>query len=140
MPKTNYQEEIDEEESRVARAIIYLSEPRPTEAGGTGDEPSLDTQRELCRSMAAKIGAEIGGEFVDKIPDLRLRPGLYRATILGQSQPIDYLIISSLDRLPNNRNQTLVAGLNLGRSDVVLIPADTEIDPPPTGAIPPSRD
>lgn len=69
-----------------------------------------------------------------------MRPMLYRATILGQYQPIDYLIISSLDRLPNNRNQALVTGLNLGRNDVTLVTPDTEVDPPLMGATLLSRD
>lgn len=49
MPKTNYQEEIDEDDPRVAQAIIYLSEPRPTEGDGTGDEPSA--RRSVASSL-----------------------------------------------------------------------------------------
>jgi DNA invertase Pin-like site-specific DNA recombinase len=126
MPKTNYQEERDREDPRVA--------------GGTGDEPSLDTQRELCRSRATELGADIGGEFVDKVPNLRFRPGLYRATVLCEYMPIDYLIISSLDRLPDSRNQALVIGLRIGRNRVTLVTPNTEVDPPLMGAMLLSRD
>ena len=140
MPKTNHQEEIDEEDPRIVQAIIYLSEPRPTEGGEPSDEPSLDTQREICRLKAAKIGAEIGVEFVDKVADLRLRPMLFRATVLCEYERIDYLIISSLDRLPDNRNQALVTGLKLGRNGVTLVTPNTEVDPPLMGATLLSRD
>lgn len=89
---------------------------------------------------AAKIGAEVCGEFVDKVADLRVRPMLYRATVLCEYERIDYLIISSLDRLPDNRNQALVTGLKLGRNGVTLVTPNTEVDPPLMGATLLSRD
>jgi len=115
----------DQEKPRVWRAAIYLSESDP-KATGAGSEPSIARQRRRCHSTATALGAEVLGEFVDTRLYVSLWPELHQALELAQEQRLDYLIVSSLDRLPKNRDDVFEVAWRLGHAGTVPTPASED--------------
>lgn len=115
----------DQEEPRIWRAVIYICEPNPKH-GVT--EPSVARQGDLCRREAARLKAEVVGEFVD-IREFRfVRPGLYQALQLAREQELDYLIVSSLDRLADCDGDRFEVAWHLGQANTIPMEAMTEDD------------
>lgn len=108
------------------RAAIYLVEPDPKEASGPIGAPSIARQRVLCRCAATWLRAEVVGEFVDTQPHVSLRPGLHQAMESAQAQRLDYLIVSSLDRLASSYDEALEVGWRLGQAGTVPMPAEDD--------------
>jgi hypothetical protein len=132
-------EERDWEIPRVWRAAIYLCESGMDEMGQPHDVPSMDQQRLLCRCAATVLHAEVIGEFVDKRLLAPSRPGLRgMLELAGQDRRLDYLIVSSLDRLAGDCEEAFEIAWRLGFEGTVVIPADAEEEFPWTGATPPS--
>jgi hypothetical protein len=126
MPKPNPREERDQEPLVTQRVIIYLSATGRPGSDGPQNELSIDQQRALCRSAAAELHAEVVGEFVDKRLSLPERPGLRQALAFADEQELDYLIVSSLDRLAWNVNEAFDISWRLVRTGAIAIPADRE--------------
>ncbi len=122
---------------RVWRAAIYLSTDGDEEMRRLVDVPSIEHQRVLCRCAATVLHAEVIGEFIDweLVPS---RPGLRQVMELASQDPrLDYLIVSSRDRLVNNYDQAFEIAWRLGFAGTVVIPANAEHEFPWTGK--PSR-
>lgn len=128
-------EERDWEMPRVWRAAIYLCESGMDEMGQPPDVPSIDQQRLLCRCAATVLHAEVVGEFVDKRLLEPSRPGLRGVLELAsQDRRLDYLIVSSHDRLAGDCNEAFEIAWRLGFAGTVVIPADAEEEFPWTGS------
>lgn len=119
-------DERDLERPRVWRAAIYLCEPDAKDASGAGGEPSIAMQRWLCRCAAKWLGAEVVGEFVDTEPHVSFRPGLHQALEFAQKRRLDYLMVSSLDRLASNGENAFEAAWRLGQAGTVPMPAEED--------------
>ncbi len=113
----------NQEEPRIWRAVIYMCEPNPKHGVA---EPSVARQADLCRREAARLEAEVVGEFVD-IREFRfVRPGLYQALQLAREQELDYLIVSSLDRLADFDDDRFEVAWHLGQANTIPMEAMTE--------------
>jgi hypothetical protein len=122
------------------RAAIYLREPAD-EWDIPLNEPSIDQQRALCRCTASVLNAEIVGEFVDKWRTDPSRPGLRQVLDLTLQEPrLDYLIVSSLDRLVSCIDEAFELAWWLGFASTVVIPANGEKGFPWTGTPPPDQE
>lgn len=133
-------EEDDGKTPRVWRAAIYLRKPEPGDADRPSRRPTIDKQRLLCRCAATVLHVVVIGEFVDEGPFMSSRPELHRLLELAdQGRRLDYLIVSSLDRLAGDRDEAFEVAWRLGFAGTVVIPADAEHEFPWTGATPPSR-
>ncbi len=122
--------ESDWKMPRIWRAILYLREPESDERTSPR-EPSIGQQRLLCRCAATALHAEVDGEFVDERQSSPSRPGLRRMLERASQEPrIDYLIVSSLDRLADDRDEAFEIAWRLGFAGTVWIPADAEGDFP----------
>ncbi len=118
-------DERSQEEPKVWRAVIYMCEPNPKH-GVT--ELSVARQGELCRREAARLKAEVVGEFVD-IREFRfVRPGLYQAVELARVHELDYLIVTSLDVLADFDTDRFEVAWHLGQAGTIPLEAMTEDD------------
>jgi hypothetical protein len=125
---------------RMRRAAIYLREPGTDEMDQPHNVPSIDQQRVLCRCAARVQHVEVVGEFVDWWVYLPSRPGLRELLELAcQDLRLDYLIVSSRDRLTSDCDKAFEIAWRLGFAGTVVIPADTEDQFPWTGKTPSSR-
>jgi hypothetical protein len=132
-------EENDWKMPRVWRAAIYLREPAKDERT-PHRELSVIQQRIVCRCAATVLHAEVDGEFTDERQSSPSRPGLRRMLErAGQRPRIDYLVISSLDRLAADRDEAFEIAWRLGFAGTVVIPTDAEGEFPWTGSAPSSR-
>jgi hypothetical protein len=132
-------EERDEKIPRIWRAAIYLREPDEGETSDLGNVPSVNKQRVSCRCAATVLHAEVVGEFVDTAGGSHSRPGLRRMLELaGRDQRLDYLIVSSLDRLADDRDEAFEIAWRLGFEGTVVIPVDAEGEFPWTPGVSPS--
>lgn len=116
-------DERDQETPRVWRAANYLCEPGAKNADGRNSEPSIVRQRMLCRCAAKWLRVEVVGEFVDIQPYVSLRPGLHQALEFAHERRLDYLIVSSLDRLASNEDEAFEVAWRLGHAGTVPMPA-----------------
>jgi Resolvase, N terminal domain len=133
-------EENDWRMPRVWRAAIYLCEFGTDEPDLLREIQSIDQQRAFCRCAATVLHAEVVGEFVDEQKFWRpSRPGLQQMMELAsQDRRLDYLIVSSLDRLAGDCDEAFEVAWRLGFAGTVVIPANAENEFPWTGATPPS--
>lgn len=122
------EEDNREMPSRIGRAAIYLCEPRSGDSGEPlGSELSIEQQRVMCRHLAAAIYAEVVEEFVDHQPLVSPRPGVLKMVDLALQEPrLDYLIVSSQDRLASCVDDAFEVAWWLGFASTVVIPADGE--------------
>lgn len=129
-------EKRDWDMPRVWRAAIYLHGSEPEESDEPGTHPPIFHQRMLCRCAVTVLHAEVVGEFVD-VPFSAQRPALRQMLERAdQDQRLDYLIVSSLDRLASNRDQAFEIAWRLGFAGTVVVPADAEDEFPWTGSTP----
>jgi hypothetical protein len=120
--------------SRIWRAAIYLREPGTDEWDIPLSGPSIDQQRLLCRCAATVLHAEVIGEFIDTEVLSPSRPGLRRLLrVAGLEQRLDYLIVSSRDRLVSDCDEAFEIAWRLGFAGTVMIPADADNEFPWTG-------
>jgi Resolvase, N terminal domain len=112
----------DQERPRTWRAAIYLSERDSRVKANIGNELSIEVQRGLCRHQAKKLQAEVVGEFIDTRLYSLLWPQLHQALELAQEERLDYLIISSLDRLPSDRKNAFEVAWRLGHAGTIPMP------------------
>jgi hypothetical protein len=118
-------DKLDQEKPKVWRAVIYTCEPDPKRNVA---EPSIARQLYFCRQEATRLEAEVVGEFVD-IREFRfVRPGLYQALQLAREQEVDYLIVSSLDRLADFDDDRFEVAWHLGQANTIPMEAMTEDD------------
>lgn len=122
-------DERDQEKPRIWRAAIYLSEPVPNGPDEPRSELSIDQQQVLCHLVARVQRIEVLGEFVDAYPHLPLRPGLHRALEFAQEQRLDYLIVSSLDRLADDPDAAFEAAWRLGHAGTAPLQAEQQSEP-----------
>jgi hypothetical protein len=123
---------------RIWRAVVYLSETQPGKPGASSGEPSIEQQRVLCRCAATVLHVELVREIVDRWPHSPERPGIEKVkelTLDGDSR-IDYLIVSSLDRLASNLDEAFHLAWFLGFAGTVMFPADAAHEFPWTGRSP----
>lgn len=114
----------DQEEPRVWRAAIYLYEPDAVGRAAGKMNASIVRQRELCRFEAARLRAEVVGEFVDVGLHAPLRSGLHMALETAQDQRVDYLIVASLDHLLDGmEGDAFEVAWRLGHAGTFPIPA-----------------
>jgi len=140
MPTTNQREERDREWLLTRRAIIYLREPVEGETNRSGIVPSIDQQRELCRHMAPEVLAKITGEMKDLRRYVPYRPGLNKVLATARREErMDYLIVSSWDRLAETVDGALEIAWHLAFVGTVVVSCDVKYDFPWPGATPPSR-
>jgi hypothetical protein len=133
--------EGDWQTPRRWRAAIYLRAPRLGETNRVGDVPSIDYQRWRCRYAATVLGVDVIGEFVDPPGASASRPALWRILEPAyQVQRLDYLVVSSLDRLASDRDEAFEIAWRLGFAGTIVIYTDTEDDLPWAGTTPASRD
>lgn len=136
MPKPNQHETNDQDKPR--RAAIYLSETGADKKNQRRNAPSIDQQRSLCRCAATALNAEVVAEYVEKPLASRLGPGMLLVLKLaGQSQRIDYLIVSSWDRLARDYEDAFEIALHLSLEETTVVPVDEDDKFPWTGK--PSR-
>ncbi|HWY18460.1 MAG TPA: recombinase family protein [Solirubrobacteraceae bacterium] len=93
----------------------YLDEPR--------DELSMDQQEVLCGYAAKALEVEVIGQFADTRADLASRPGLEQVLEIAQTQRLDFLIVSSLERLADNCHDAVWVAWHLGRAGTIPLPA-----------------
>lgn len=125
---------------RVWRAAIYLSTDGNEEMRVLADVPPIAQQRVLCRCAATVLHAEVIGEFIDweLVPS---RPGVRQVLELADQDPrLDYLIVSSLDRLVSNSDEAFEIAWRLGFAGTVVIFADAEHEFPWTGKPAPGQE
>jgi hypothetical protein len=122
MPTTNQTKTKDRKEE-PQRAVIYLSEPVPDDPNEPRDERTIDQQVVLCRYAAKALDLEVIGEFTDAWPELSTRPGLHQAMEAVRTQRLDFLIVSSLERLAEGYYDTVKVAWHLGRAGTVPVPA-----------------
>jgi Resolvase, N terminal domain len=139
MPTTNQLNEHDQEASQSKRVAIYLSETSRPGSDDSQSELPIKGQRILCRRAATRLEAEIVGEFVDEYLSRPSRPGLHQALDLVEQRQLDYLIVSSLDRLALDVNEAFDISWRLCLAGGVAVPADWEYEFPWTRAKKPSR-
>lgn len=123
MPKPNQRKESNQETSRRQRAIIYLSETCRPGSEESQFELPIDYQRARCRNTATALQLEVVGEFVDLWFD-DSRSELHRVLDLAEKERLDYLIVSSHDRLEGTQDQTYEVAWRLGRAGTVAILGD----------------
>lgn len=137
MPKPNPREEHEQETPQVRRAVIYLREPVDGETNRTGIVPSIDQQRVRCRYMATALQAEIIGEMADLRRHSPYTPGLKKVLVAARREGrMDYLVISSLDRLADTVDGALEIAWHLAFVGTVVVSCDVKYDFPSTGATP----
>jgi hypothetical protein len=127
---------------RVWQAAIYLRGPSLNDTDDPQrNVPPIRQQRALCRCAATVLHAEVIGEFVDKQWFSQSpRPGLRRMLELAsRDRRLDYLIVSSRDRLAGDCDEAFEVAWRLGLAGTVVVPADAGNEFPWTGATPPSR-
>jgi hypothetical protein len=139
MPTPNQLKEHDQESSQPKRAVIYLSETSRPGSDHSQSELPISGQRILCRRAATRLGADIVGEFVNEYPSEPSRLGLHRALDLVDERRLDYLIVSSLDRLALDVNEAFDISWRLCLAGGVAVPADWEYEFPWTRAKKSSR-
>jgi hypothetical protein len=123
MPKPNQLKEHDQEVPRTRRAIIYLSEVCRPGTDESQFELPIGRQRMLCRHTATALKLEVVAEFVDlwfHTP----RSELHRALELAERERVDYLMVSSRDRLEGIQDQTFEVAWRLGHAGTVTVLAD----------------
>jgi hypothetical protein len=123
---------------RVWRAAIYLRRTGPYAQDKPHTPPSIDRQRLLCRCAATVLHAEVIGEFVDVQMSTSLRPGLREMLAYVSERKLDYLVVSSMDRLTVDRDEAFEIAWRLGFAGTVVIPADAGGEFPWTDTAPPS--
>jgi hypothetical protein len=122
---------------RVWRAAIYLREPSRGEKNRKGHVPSIHYQGVVCRCAATVLHAEVVGEYVDRQLDFPSRPAVDAVLRLARTDArLDYLIVSSLDRLVGDGDEAFATAWWLGFAGTVVIPADAEDEFPWTGSTP----
>jgi DNA invertase Pin-like site-specific DNA recombinase len=136
MPTPEQHETEDQEKPK--RAVIYLSEPVPDYLDEPRDELSIDQQRVLCRCVATAMRYEVVGEFTDSRADLASRPGLRQVIETVETQRIDVLFITSLERLSDSYHGIVKVSWKLGRAGTVPVPVEVGIGLPTKAR--PSRD
>lgn len=122
------------------RAAVYLCKDGIEEMQPLDGVPSIEQQRVLCRHTAAALDAEVIGEFADGQfigPRLGLQAVL---ELTREEQRLDYLIVSSLDRLASCVDDAFEVAWWLGFASTVVIPADGEKGFPWTGTPPPDHE
>jgi hypothetical protein len=122
---------------RIWRAAIYLREPASDSREAAHREPSISEQHLICRCVATVLHAEVVGEFVDERSSWPSRPGL-RGVLerAGEEPRLDFLIVSSLERLVCDFDEAFEVAWRLGFAGTVWIPADAEGEFPWTGKTP----
>jgi hypothetical protein len=121
--RTN-QDERDQEEPHVWRAVIYLYEPDAVGRTARKEEASVIRQRDLCRSKAASLRAKVVGEFVDVGFHAPLRHGLHMALETALARRVNYLIVASLDHLLDGTEEDVFeVGWRIGIAGIYPIPA-----------------
>jgi hypothetical protein len=108
------------------RAAIYLREPRQGERNPEGVVPSIDVQRLSCGYMADFTNVEIVGEFVDHVTGSPRWPGLRAAIVEVHREQLDYLIVSSWDRLATEYASAFRIALSLGSAMPISADAGAE--------------
>jgi hypothetical protein len=134
MPRTNQHE--TEDQKKPQRAAIYLSEPVPSDLDEPRDELSIDLQIVLCRCAAEAMQFEVVGEFADTQADLALRPGLRKAMKVAREQRLDFLVVSSLERLGDSYYDIVRVAWHLGLAGIVPVPAEVGLESVPAKARP----
>jgi DNA invertase Pin-like site-specific DNA recombinase len=125
MPKPNQHETDDQEKPR--RAAIYLSEAGADKEGQRPNAPSIDQQRRLCRYAATVLNAEVVAEYVEEPVASRFSPGMLLVLkLVGQKQRIDYLIVSSWDRLAGDHEEAFEVALHLEFEGTTVIAVDED--------------
>lgn len=136
MLRRRKREENDWELPPVWRAAIYLRVTGIDDIDQLCNVPSIDQQRSHCRCAATALRAEVISEFVDDWLVSPSRLGLRRMLVLAcQDQRLDYLIVSSLDRLTGDGDEAFEIAWRLGFAGTVVIPADAECEFPWTGKL-----
>jgi site-specific DNA recombinase len=99
------------------RAIIYAR----VSTDEQGDNFSLPSQIDACRTYATERGMQVVAELQDVQSGAVLeRPGLARARELARQRQIDAVIVYSLDRLSRNVAHTLLLRDELTEAGVTL--------------------
>lgn len=129
MPTTHQRKTEGQGKPQVRRAIIYLREPVQDETNRTGIVPSIEQQRVRCRHMATSLYAEIIGEMIDLRAFSPYGPGLKKVLATARrSQRVDYLILSSWDRLAATTDGALELVWHLAFVGTAVVSADAEYD------------
>jgi hypothetical protein len=131
-------EEIGREIPRRRQAVIYLYESGRDETHPSDGEPSIDQQRQRCRHMATLLNVDVVREFAETRALSLLLPGLREVLVLAFWEKLDYLIVSSLDRLGDDLDEAFEIAWRLGFAGTLVVRADEEHTFPRTGETPPS--
>lgn len=137
MSKPN-QHEVDDQD-KPKRAAIYLSETGADKESQRPNAPSIDQQRSLCRCAATALNAEVVAEYVEEPVASTVGPGMLLVLKLaGQKQRVDYLIVSSWDRLARDYDDAFEIALHLGFEETTVVPVDEDDKFPWIGTTRPS--
>ncbi len=123
----------------VRRAVLYLrvSTLKQASGGDAGEGFSIPAQREACRAEAAKHGAEVVAEFVDRGESARSadRPELQRLLKRLDEGDIDFVIVHKLDRLARSRLDDVQIVLAIRNAGAQLVSVTESIDETPSGKL-----
>lgn len=106
-----------------AAAVTYA---RLARDDGSRVWESIERQQASCRAAAARLGARVVAEFVDlgEPGTSTNRPGLNR--LLAQADEVDYLAVSSMDRLARRAEVISDLLLRLREHGVKVLLADSD--------------
>jgi DNA invertase Pin-like site-specific DNA recombinase len=124
MPTAHQHKTKDQKEPQ--RAAIYLSDSVPNGEGEPRDETSIEEQLVLCRCAAMALELEIVDVFIDR-GDLASRSGLHQAMKAVRTQRLDFLIVSSLERLADSYYDTVRVAWHLGKAGTIPLPAEVGV-------------
>jgi Resolvase, N terminal domain len=133
LSKRNRQEK-DRRAPRKMRTAIYLRESTDDERNRPGGDLSVEQQRLLCRYKATQLWAEVTDEFVDDRHSSQ--SGL--AQVMARAQRLDYLIVSSLDRLVGDRDDAFDIAWRLGFAATIVFSVEVSYEFPWPEDTPPS--
>ncbi|WP_255784538.1 recombinase family protein [Mycobacteroides abscessus] len=89
------------------RKFTAASYARTDEADGQRSWDDIDRQRGICKSSAARLGIHLVASFFDigERGDRTNRPGVVQLMAHAATRPMDFVVISSIDRLADRSEQ-----------------------------------
>jgi len=99
---------------------------------GTRSFDAIERQQQRCAASATRIGAHVVASFVDigQSGNATNRPGLNHLFAYANEQPLDYVAVSSIDRLSRRPEQLmyLLTRLNALGINVHMANSDSAIE------------
>ena len=138
--KTNTKEnEGPVEPQALKRAVIYLRVSSSQQADKDFDKEgfSIPGQREACQREAAKLGAQVADEYIDRGESATTakRPALRAMLDRLTGGDIDFVIVHKVDRLARNRADDVEIVMAIRQSGAQVVSVTENIDETPSGLL-----